>query len=67
MTYKQACKRAEDESKNGYVQHVQVRVTPRTNRLGLIIGHKIDPQGYNVIDWHDNATVRSYEDGRLLY
>lgn len=56
MTFKQACKMAQEDSKNGYTQHVNAQIIVRTNHKGLTIGHRIQASGYMVSDWRDNTT-----------
>lgn len=57
MTFYEACDKAQNESKNGYVQHVNRSYFDRDS----------DCIDYSVSDWYDSdTTVKSYENGREL-
>jgi hypothetical protein len=64
VTLRQALDHARQESKNGFVQHV--------NRVGPVFsrGPMRDPNPreyqYLVSDWYDASTVKSFENGREL-
>ena len=66
MTLEQACKKAQEQSAEGYVQHVNKLDPQRAD--ARYRGVDVQPEAdYIVSDWYDgDATVRSYENGREL-
>lgn len=64
MEYQQAMERAREESKGGYVQHVNIRTVTVDGEAVIDGTRRLD---YVVGDWFDGAfTVISFEDGREL-
>lgn len=56
MTLAEAMKKAEAESRNGYVQHVNRTYNPNRPK----------EENFYVSDWYDSSTVASFENGVRL-
>lgn len=65
MTFQDACDKAREDSKNGYVQHVcQLNVLTSDRRYRSPF---INPnEDYIVSDWYDSSTIKSFENGKEL-
>lgn len=73
MTFQDACKKARDQSQNGYVQHVnatlrQVRHQPAMRCLynSSLNTWEVDQSAWTISDWRDGTTCVSYSNGREL-